>query len=557
MVRYRSPQVGAPQLPDRCHSTPSIRGVRQRPATAATLLGAAAVAIALLLAVTAAATRGNAAALIVAGLLPLLAIAVAAVVGTTRRLERAEALQAAAEAQVRTVQQAVIEAIQIFGPDGSVLSRNRAAQRIFELGEHELTKAALTSKWEFVREDRSPLPVEERPLAMAIRTGQTAERVVAGILKRADGTVKWLSMSTFPIRGPHQEVLGYVSCAWDITERTEISRESQVLRRATEQLSSSLVRDQVIRALTGAAADLCSAPGEQQRRAQLFAIDAPPSAAGGGPDPAAPVTTDGVALPVVQQPYLRRVIATRQVVSAELHYEEFEPVVADAVWQDGIRNCAWVPLTRDNRVFAVLAVAGSQHGLISSAQLQDLKTLATMGELALRNAEAHEQVEQLARTDPLTGVGNRRALDDRLDQLPRGRFALVAIDVDDLKKVNDAHGHDAGDQLLARLAPMMAAELRPSDLLARTGGDEFVALLFDCDAQGAVELSKRLQLTAARLSFPWGTPSISVGSAAGASGDAPAQIAKAADQALYAAKQATKVHAAMYAAQLAATARER
>jgi diguanylate cyclase (GGDEF)-like protein len=191
-------------------------------------------------------------------------------------------------------------------------------------------------------------------------------------------------------------------------------------------------------------------------------------------------------------------------------------------------------------VFAVLAVSGRQHALITVPQLERLKTLAAVGELALSNAEAHELLAGLVRTDPLTGVGNRRALDDRLANMPRTRFALVAIDVDDLKKVNDAHGHASGDDLLVKVAAALGAELRPADVLARTGGDEFVALLVDCDANGAVELGKRLQLATAQLRFAWGTASISVGSAAGAAGDAPQAVAEAADLALYAAKRDSK-----------------
>jgi diguanylate cyclase (GGDEF)-like protein len=242
---------------------------------------------------------------------------------------------------------------------------------------------------------------------------------------------------------------------------------------------------------------------------------------------------------------MQRVIATRETIVAAFRYEEFGPAVAEAMKQQGIKNCAWVPLLTGHRVFAVLTVAGRQHGLIAPSQLERLKTLASIGGLALSNAEAHEMVAGLARTDPLTGVGNRRALDDRLAHLPRTRFALVAVDVDDLKKVNDGHGHEAGDELLVKLSTVLSAELRPSDMLARTGGDEFVALLVDCDARGAVELGKRLQAATSRLRFAWGAPSISVGSAAGAAGDAPEQIAKIADIALYAAKRASKERAAL------------
>jgi diguanylate cyclase (GGDEF)-like protein/PAS domain S-box-containing protein len=478
--------------------------------------------------------------LIAARLLVLVTMVTLALAVGRRRLRRAERLYTASVAQFHTVQNALSEAIQIYSPEGALISRNPAADRIFGLAGHELTRAALTSKWEFIGEDHSPIAEENSPLGRVMRTGVAVERLVVGIRERTEATVKWLSISTFPIRESGDRVTAYVSCAWDITEQTRTDREVQVLRHASERLSSSLVPDDVTHALTSAAAELCSPAGEQRRRAQLFLIDGPMLMVTGENDPDSPPGLEGGGLPIAEHPYIQRVIAMQQAVIAEFAYEEFGPIVAAALRRQEIRNCAWVPLNQNNRVFAVLAVAGRQRDLITGAQLQRLKALATMGELALRNAAAHAQVEELARTDPLTGLGNRRALDDRLRHLPRTRFALLALDVDDLKRVNDTHGHDAGDELLAKLAAVLAAELRAGDLLARTGGDEFVALLSDCDAAGAVELGHRLQRAAARISFAWGSASISVGSAAGAVGETPEEVAKAADRALYAAKEATK-----------------
>jgi diguanylate cyclase (GGDEF)-like protein len=328
-----------------------------------------------------------------------------------------------------------------------------------------------------------------------------------------------------------------VSLARDVTERIQSIRELQVLSIASEQLSSSLVRGQVLRALTTAAADMCSGAGEESRRAQLFVIAGPMIVMTGAHDPAGPVKTEGVRLPIAEHPYIQRVIATGEAVVAPLNYTDFGPTVAEGMRLSEVRNCVWIPLKRNNRVYAVLAVAGRQHALIQSAQLERLKTLAAIGELALSNAEAHELVADMARTDPLTGVGNRRALEDQFRRMPRSRFALLAMDVDGLKKVNDAHGHDAGDILLSGLAAALAAELRPADLLARTGGDEFMAVLVDCDARGAIDLGGRLQRAAANVKFPWGAGSISVGSAAGVAGERPEAVAKAADLVLYEAKQ--------------------
>ncbi|HEY8806350.1 MAG TPA: GGDEF domain-containing protein [Candidatus Limnocylindria bacterium] len=103
-----------------------------------------------------------------------------------------------------------------------------------------------------------------------------------------------------------------------------------------------------------------------------------------------------------------------------------------------------------------------------------------------------ERALTLSETDELTGLGNARAFDLQLSDLGRRRirFALVYLDVDGLKKVNDTHGHGEGDQALQDLAAILRKSLRKTDLAARLGGDEFALLLPGADpaiAQGIAE----------------------------------------------------------------------
>ncbi len=102
----------------------------------------------------------------------------------------------------------------------------------------------------------------------------------------------------------------------------------------------------------------------------------------------------------------------------------------------------------------------------------------------------------------LTGLGHQRAFQDRIDQLARGGFsgsALLSVDVDHFKAVNDAGGHQAGDRLLRDLANVMAKELRGGDDLFRVGGDEFAAVLVGIsDGDQAFEVAERVRLAAHR-----------------------------------------------------------
>ena len=159
----------------------------------------------------------------------------------------------------------------------------------------------------------------------------------------------------------------------------------------------------------------------------------------------------------------------------------------------------------------------------------------------LERANARLQVE--SETDALTGLGNRRAFDQRLaEEVYRSNryqspLSLLALDADRFKDYNDAFGHPAGDLALQSIAGALRGVMRPSDFLARTGGEEFAAILPTTARPGAGILAERLRraVGAAPLAHGAITVSVGVASLSGASQDAPA-LQVAADRALYAAK---------------------
>jgi diguanylate cyclase (GGDEF)-like protein len=139
----------------------------------------------------------------------------------------------------------------------------------------------------------------------------------------------------------------------------------------------------------------------------------------------------------------------------------------------------------------------------------ELPTLELLGRLLgtvlaqeLEREELERRVERAeleALTDPLTGVGNRRAWDHIFDaEEARCRrygspASLVSVDLDDLKRVNDDRGHAAGDALLRRAAQVIVATKRASDVVARLGGDEFGVLAVECDEAAATALAERIR----------------------------------------------------------------
>lgn len=161
--------------------------------------------------------------------------------------------------------------------------------------------------------------------------------------------------------------------------------------------------------------------------------------------------------------------------------------------------------------------------------------------------EANDQLRRLAVTDELTGLRNRRAFEERLVMefsMARRRkrdLAVLLIDVDDFKNINDRFGHAAGDEVLRRLGMILRTTVRLPDLPARYGGEEFAILLPECGEEGAMGLSRRIMQRVATEDWENDPLTISIGMAAlNESLENGFQLVDMADDALYAAKRAGK-----------------
>jgi diguanylate cyclase (GGDEF)-like protein len=180
----------------------------------------------------------------------------------------------------------------------------------------------------------------------------------------------------------------------------------------------------------------------------------------------------------------------------------------------------------------------SVERLVHDSILRAGPVLATMRVLAVAQARAA--------TDPLTGLGNRRLVEDALSRLvAQGRrtgerFAVAVVDLDRFKPVNDTHGHAAGDALLIAVAGVLDDATREYDVVGRHGGDEFIVLLAGLDASEAVAAMERCRMAIADLRV--GDPPIGVTASVGLapSGtrvlDDATELVRAADAAAYAAK---------------------
>jgi diguanylate cyclase (GGDEF)-like protein len=225
---------------------------------------------------------------------------------------------------------------------------------------------------------------------------------------------------------------------------------------------------------------------------------------------------------------------------------------------EGIRAFICLPLAGARGQVGVLYVYRADRDDFSAEETELLITFARLAAGAIDNARLYGQTAQQAQTDALTGALNRREFDERLAaELRRARryaktCALLLLDIDHFKSVNDTHGHPAGDAVLKELARLLQAQLRDVDCVARYGGEEFVALLPETDSQAARGVAERVRaaLAAGAFTLPDGATrrvTVSIGVACFPQcADSAAALVTHADQAMYAAKQGGRNRVQLY-----------
>jgi diguanylate cyclase (GGDEF)-like protein len=208
-----------------------------------------------------------------------------------------------------------------------------------------------------------------------------------------------------------------------------------------------------------------------------------------------------------------------------------------------------IPLIMDSRVVGVMNLARTSTGEYSQSAIHLLTLLADQATVAILNARLHQAVKGQALSDMLTGLPNRRALDERLDEeIKRATrtghsFAVIMMDLDGFKPVNDTYGHEAGDDVLRQISECFKDALRTTDFLARYGGDELTLILPNTGWPDAETVIRKVQEQIAGLAIhlPDGT-GIRLGISGGVAifphhAATASNLLRAADEALYRAKR--------------------
>ena len=201
------------------------------------------------------------------------------------------------------------------------------------------------------------------------------------------------------------------------------------------------------------------------------------------------------------------------------------PLYQDTAWvKNGWRgSIIGLPLKAGEELVGVMNIAYKTRQKFNDDRLRVLGLLGDQAAIAIMNARLHDLVKHQATTDPLTGLSNRRAFNEHLDDEIRRSsrynhpFVLLIMDLDGFKAINDTYGHPTGDLTLQRVAVCLQNSIRDTDFLARYGGDEFAIILPETKKAQAFSLVAKIAEALTRCDMPWtstGNPhkmSLSVG----------------------------------------------
>jgi len=224
------------------------------------------------------------------------------------------------------------------------------------------------------------------------------------------------------------------------------------------------------------------------------------------------------------------------------------PLVAEDEDLSGLISFLAVPMRHQQKSIGTLLLGSKHKDAYYSHQEHVIYILCNQAAVSLENSDIIQKMEELAITDGLTGLYNHRFFQDAIQrELERAErqeqpLALLILDIDHFKGLNDSFGHPAGDSVLKKLATLLQANARKVDLLSRYGGEEFAALLPGINVKNARKTAERWRKIIQRTSFKWDAKSFAVTVSIGVAtfpDDATAkmELIEKADRALYDAKE--------------------
>jgi len=247
-------------------------------------------------------------------------------------------------------------------------------------------------------------------------------------------------------------------------------------------------------------------------------------------------------IPVEVGPWNRILIGDKVVIENDLGRHPYD---AGLFQESNSRMC--IALVSFGQTLGVLVLESAREKAFDPMSRRTLESLADICATAIQNAQHVDRVRQLAYLDGLTGIFNRRFFEMRIgEEIERAKrfdshLSVVLVDIDQFKRLNDEFGHLLGDEVLRQVSSIFSDHLRKIDVVCRYGGEEFAILLPETNPKSAMQVAEKLRRLIEKWQFPGVARPVTVSAGTATfpeNGSSRDDLVKAADAALYAAKQA-------------------
>ncbi|SOD96989.1 PAS domain S-box-containing protein/diguanylate cyclase (GGDEF) domain-containing protein [Caenispirillum bisanense] len=451
--------------------------------------------------------------------------------------ERLQREQAFTNAVLRTVGALVA----VVDRRGRIVSFNRACEKVTGLAEADAVGTGLG--------DLIPDAAVASRFRLDQQGGLAEGSSVTTGLRAANGTTRIVRWTVTTLRDREGVATHLICTGIDVTERDRAT----ALLRAEREILEMVARADPLAAVGDR---ICRAIEEQMpgRRAAMLRLVGDALHHLAAPSlPADYVTAaDGVVIGGNVGSCGPAAFTGHPVFSADVQTDANWIDFRDAAVAAGFSACWSMPvLSQAEGVLGTFAIYGAEPGLPDDASVEVMQRAARLAAIAIERHQSAERIRHLALYDQLTGLANRSLLSDRLQaalvysRRHKTAVALLFIDLDGFKPINDRYGHDAGDAVLATVGRRLKAVLREVDTAARIGGDEFVVLAEEVATRADAERIADKILAAVRDPVSWEGEDLAVGASIGLAfhpddsntGDGLLTIA---DNAMYAAKAGGK-----------------